>query len=207
MDFVERRARRGWLSFLKADALSQLDQHEATIVWFLNHRAANLTKDFENARREVEEREREASRIRSMRRSALASARPVEMEPIAKVPAMTSDSFAAEFGVSAAQMQELAQENDALVKEYSEMRNAITNTQASMNDIVRLQATLQDQLLYQEAQIDRIYDEATDTLDTVRKANAHLNRATSGQSTSVRFFLWFMVFVTLFVLVLHLISD
>jgi t-SNARE complex subunit (syntaxin) len=123
------------------------------------------------------------------------------------VPALSTESFAKEFDVSPEQMQMLAHENDALVKEYSDMRDAITNTQTSMNDIVRLQTTLQDQLLYQATQIDRLYDEATDTLETVRKANTHLNQAGGRQSTSVRFFLWFILLAAIFVLLLHVISD
>jgi t-SNARE complex subunit (syntaxin) len=117
------------------------------------------------------------------------------------------DQFVEGYGIPAEKMQAFQLENDALVREYMDMPEQVSTTQASLNDIARLQSTLQEQLVYQAAQIDCLYDDAITTVDTVRKANTHLNQAASRQSTSVKMFIWFIFLASLFVLLLHIISD
>lgn len=209
--FLERKGKKhGWFSILQSTPEStQQDQHEEGVIWFLNHRVSTLTKEIENVRDAQKKKEKEAARLRDLRRSALASSRPSEQLASASTttPALSTEKFAEEFKVSPEQMQMLVQENDALLKEYGEMREQISNTTASLNEIVRLQSTLQEHLIYQAAQIDRLFDEAQTTVETVRKANTHLNRAARTQSTSVRFFITFIILMSLFLLLIHIISD
>ncbi|PJF17692.1 hypothetical protein PSACC_02492 [Paramicrosporidium saccamoebae] len=180
-----------------------LDQHEEALVWFLNHRVSNLSRDFESYQSQLEKKEKEVYRIRQMRKTALASSRPATMELQTEPTSVSMDQFVEGYGIPAEKMQALQLENDALVREYMDMQEQVSTTQASLNDIARLQSTLQEQLVYQAAQIDCLYDDAATTVDTVRKANTHLNQAASRQSTSVKLFIWFIFFASLFVLLLH----
>lgn len=206
---LDRKANQGWLSVFRGTAISQLDQHEAAIVWFLNHRLSNLSRKAEAYREQRANSEKETLRVKETQKFALATARPlVDKAPaVPSVPVISNAYLSEEFGVSPEQMQALAMENDSLLQEYSEMQEQIDTTHASIHEIARLQTTLQDQLVYQSTQIDRLFDEANTTVDTVRKANTHLNQTAKRQSGSMTFFLWFMCIATLFVLLLHIISD
>lgn len=153
------------------------------------------------------------AKLRLAHQNALASARPrVGQDPKSSGPSIAApitseSSFKDEFGLDDQQMQELITENDNLLREYNDMQQDLNVAQASINDIARLQSTLQEQLIYQATQIDRLFDEAANTTDTVRKANNQLGHAAGHQSASVRFFLYFVLFATFFLLLLHIISD
>jgi ABC-type Na+ efflux pump permease subunit len=76
-----------------------------------------------------------------------------------------------------------------------------------MNEIARLQATLQESLLYQEATIERLSEDAELTVDMVRKGNVMLHRAANNQS-SFRNVMVVLIFVLTFVMLfLHYYSD
>ena len=152
----------------------------------------------------MERREREAARLRLVKKHALAS---TGTQPAEGPSVCSMEQFAEKYGMDQEQMLLLAEENESLVREYQGMREQITTTQASLNEISRLQSTLQEQLVYQSALIDRLFDDAVSTIDTVKRANTQLARATRGQSTSVKLFLWFIVIATLFVLTIHIVSD
>lgn len=212
MGWIERRSSQGWLAVFRGSVASQLDQHEAAIVWFLNHRFSSLSQGAESYREQLERRAKESLRVKESHKYAMASARPTLDQggtPAAgyPVPVLSNEYLAEEFGVSPQQMQALAMENDSLLKEYGEMKQQIDTTHASINEIARLQTTLQEQLTYQAAQIDRLFDETSTTVNTIQRANTHLTQASKKRSGSVTFFLWFMVMATLFVLLLHIISD
>lgn len=213
IDRLARLAERGWFASFGGGGHSQLDQHEATIVWFLNRMLSSLSRSYEAAKDEEERRLAREARLHLAHQSALASSRPTDdlgartAEPQVAVPSMSKDAFKDEFGLGDKQLQELALENDHLLREYTDMQRELNTAQTSINEIARLQTTLQEQLVYQATQIDRLFDEAVSTTETVRKANVHLGQAAGHQSASVRFFLYFVLLATLFLLLLHVISD
>lgn len=181
-------------------------------MWFLNHKISSLAREYEKIKILQEEKDKEVQRVKSLKKTVLASSRPPLLgggsrleKPIAE--SISSEKFANDFALTEGQLQLLAVENDALMKEYTETQSQIVTTQTSLNEISRLQGTLQEQLVYQASQVDRLFDEASSTVDTLRKANTYLNQATKKQSASVRFFLWLMFFASLFVLLLHWMSD
>lgn len=213
IDPLARRAERGWFASLHGSDHSQVDQHEAAIVWFLNHALSSLSRSYEAAKDEEERRLAREAKLRLAHQNALAGVRPgAGQDSKASRPPVTTfitpeSSFKDEFGLDDKQMQELVTENDNLLREYNDMQQDLNAAQASINEIARLQSTLQEQLIYQATQIDRLFDEVVNTTDTVRKANTQLGHAAGHQSTSVRFFLYFVLFATFFLLLLHIISD
>lgn len=76
-----------------------------------------------------------------------------------------------------------------------------------MNEIARLQATLQESLLYQEATIERLHDDAEETIEMVKKGNAQLNRAASNQSSFAKIMCMIIMGLVLFLLFMHYYSD
>lgn len=199
---IVRNERKGWLNSLVRDGdnYSQINQHEAAVIWFLNHKVSNITKAYEKAK------EVESARERRTIEKTWARLEP-KKATIGAPEIISKEAFKQEFGVDDRQMQELITENEGLLKEYLELQDSISTAQNSINEIARLQTTLQEQLIYQSAQIDRLFDDAVVTMDTVNKANAQLNKAASNQSTTVRIFLYFVLFATILLLLLHFISD
>lgn len=200
---------RGWLAILKGDNSllhQQVDQHEAAIVWFLNHKLSLLNREYDNVKVGEEERIRKQRQLKAI---ALGSVRPTQHSTIGHqaVPIMEEAQFQEKYHVSDSQMQELMAENDSLLREYTEMQSTLTTTQTSLREISRLQITLQEQLVYQATQIDRLFDDSMTTTETVRKANVQLGQAAGTMSRSVRFFAVFVFFAAFFLLLLHFLAD
>lgn len=195
------------------ERLSHIDQHEAAIVAFVNHRMSHLTKCLESERSARIFRFKKSEVIANTRFSVVASRRnhPATSPPSIKlmVPEEpeTPVNFAEKYDLDNSQMAMLVSENEGLLQEFQETSRQVEQAAASLNEISRLQTTLQEQLIYQAAQVEHIYDDADEVAVTMLKANQHLVSASGRQSSSVRFFVCFVLFATLLLLVLHFASD
>ena len=214
--FPERNSGNGWLSFAQTSNISkELDQHEAAVIWIINHRISKLTKDAEDYRDELASKSKVNKSKKEWRQylppttvSVVSPAGEETNIPSPSAPTFeTVETFGEKYNLNQDQLQMLCDENDALLKEYTEMKGQIAETHTSINEIARLQGILQEQIMYQSAQVDRIFDEATITVDTVRKANIQLSNASKSMSASTKFFVWVIIIASLFVLLLHFISD
>ena len=192
------RDKKGWFASIVADENehpAQLTLHESTIVWFLNHRASRLSRLLEehsNFRRPVR---------------PIASPQTASKIAIEETVKMSDQELAEKYSISPIQMQQLVSKNDALLASYSETKTSLAQAEESIFEISRLQMTLQEQLLFQESQIERLHDEAGETVETVGRANAYLANAAKSQSASVRMAAFLIIFLALFLLLVHLISD
>jgi t-SNARE complex subunit (syntaxin) len=173
---------------------------------------SNLTKFLENERAQRLEKQRLTEVAVNTRYSAAASRRPLALQPDQRLvpdPEEEEDKsrFAQQFGLDSNQLAMLVTENEGLLKEFQDTTVHVEQAAASLNEISRLQTTLQEQLMYQAAQVEHIYDDAQDVALTMAKANQQLNRATRRQSSSVGFFICFVLFATILLLILHFSSD
>lgn len=204
---AEQRAltKGGWFSLFRGEEeKNSQDEHEVLIIKFLTHRASTLMAESYDLREEKKP-------VISLEHfvpihpypSTAATSTKHEASQVPAPP--KSSSSAPTLGDS--QMQMLLSENEHLMKEYSEMQNRITATQSDMNEISRLQNTLQEHIVHQAEQIERIFDDAQVTIGTLTQANQYLKQAGKGQSTSVRFFIISVLFMSFLLLLLHFISD
>lgn len=168
-----------------------------------------LNQEYENAKDEEEQRARKHRQLKAI---GVGSVKSIPLsstfqETTNTVLPITTEELKERYKVSDQQMQELVTENDNLLREYTEMQSALVTTQTSIQEISRLQITLQEQLVYQATQIDRLFDDSMTTTETVRKANVQLSHAASHMSRSVRFFIITVLFAAFFLLLLHFLAD
>lgn len=190
---------------------SQLAQHVAAIIWFLGHRYSTASKRYDSMR-EAEQ----AARIRSKkaqdrRLAALASVKqksPTTPKsfPVVEEQANVQD-FAQKYGLSPDQIQMLQSEKDALFQELEGMKNQVRQTEQSVSEIARLQTTLQESLVYQEGQIERIYEDVDLATDMVSKGNVFLGKASKNQSTFSKIMVTLILAMTFVMLFMHFYLD
>ncbi len=185
------------------EKVSHLDRHEAAIAWLLGHRVSLLTRRLESLRSRGDAKAKMQERIAALREAAVSSARPTAQAVQFESGDSADDQPAPLASLSAAQVQVLERENDSLLKELQQTHAAVERSAATLSEIARLQGTLQEQLVFQAAQIDRLYDDAEATADTLGRANEQLAKAASRQTTSTRLIFWLLVFAAFLVLLLH----
>lgn len=117
------------------------------------------------------------------------------------------EDFSRKYGLSEQQMQMLQREKQELYNELLDTQAQMKHTERSVHEIARLQTTLQESLLYQEAQIERIYDDVDIAVDMVQKGNLYLKKASGKQSTFARIMVFLILFLTGIMLFMHFYLD
>ncbi len=204
-ELEQARRKRGWFASSTSAGHSQLSQHMAAIIIFLNHLNSVLSKRFEAMKGAVRSR----SVVQEKRITSLAAIRkdskptsPNTSPTTAAAHLMDVGEFAEQYGLSQDQIQMLQEEKQALFQELSQTKQQVSQAEKSVSEIVRLQITLQETLMYQETQIERLYDDSEVTLDMIQRGNVFLNKASKSQHTFrniivtiiliATFILWFM---------------
>lgn len=101
----------------------------------------------------------------------------------------------------------LQQQSNPLETEYTEMAAMLTATETHVVEISRLQATLAFHLVHQDAQIERLAEDATLTRDTVQRGNAELQVALKRGSSGLREMIIACILVlSLAILLIHFLS-
>lgn len=183
-------------------AASMLDRHEAAVAWFLGHRLSLLTRRLEAVRAKADAAGRIRERISVLRETASSRA-TVPSAGILDDNSDQTNHHAERPTLSAQQLQQLSTENESLLAELQQTHAAVERSAATLSEISRLQSTLQEQLVFQAAQIDRLHADAEMTVDTLGRANEQLTAAGQRQVTSARLLLWLFIFSALIVLILH----
>lgn len=103
--------------------------------------------------------------------------------------------------------EQLLQQNP-LETEFSEMASMLTTTETHLVEISRLQATLAFHLAHQEAQIERLAEDASFTRDTVQRGNAELQAALRRGSSGLReMIIACVLLLALAILLVHFLSP
>lgn len=224
VDRLERmeseRRRPGWFASSPPD--SQLVQHVSVIIWFLSHKYSIVSKSYEAAKATKSSAMEHLKKVQEKRLHALASIKKPSQQSrsstasspksnTASLPIeedrMEVSEFAAKYGLSDDQVQMLQQEKNHLFHELADMQTQIKQTEKSVSEIARLQATLQESLTFQEGQIERIFEDAEFAIDMVSKGNVYLNKASKSQSTFRTIMVSLILFMTFIMLFMHFYLD
>lgn len=122
-----------WLTGGSKGKPSQLSQHLAAVVWFLNHNYSMASKAFEKLKADAETYEKGAKERLEKRTALLASnvaANKQGSKPLSQVVANeinrpSEENFAAKYRLSEQQLQTLIRENDTVLQELSDMQNQV----------------------------------------------------------------------------------
>lgn len=209
-------ARGSWMALFRADvAISQEEEHRLLVIKFLTHRSSSLmaeSYDLKEEKKNIFGKPEAKSPTGAMnncageeKSMATLHTTPSAVSSGTKPPREAGDIDQPR--ISDSQMLMLLGENDQLMREYAEMHSMIVSTHADINEISRLQTTLQEHIVYQTEQIERLFDEAHGTIGTIQQANVYLSKAGKSQSASVRLFIAAIIFMSILLLLLHSISD
>lgn len=189
---------------------SQLELHLTAIVWYLNHNYSKASRDYEQMKASTRKQDHgHLKQAQEMRSIALSSIPQKLSSPVVSPveDKVNLDVFSKKYGLSDQQMQMLQREKHELYNELADTQAQMKHTERSVHEIARLQTTLQESLLYQEAQIERIYDDIDIAADMVQKGNKFLNKASSRQSTFAKIMVFFILFMTGIMLFMHFYLD
>lgn len=194
--FVKKKKKESIIGslFTNLDNISNhIRQHEESIIWFLGHRLSTVTRKLEILCLEKSFSERVVSRITATtkditkRKDLDEDNEFVRRRRNVKVGEEASNDFIKKLGIPPSQLQELVNKNEAIIKEYEEMKTHIDKTESSIFDISKLQSTLEEQLIYQNNRVDSLLDDASNSLHLISNANKNLNSAGKKQSMSIKF--------------------
>jgi hypothetical protein len=111
---------------------SQLSQHLAAVVWFLNHNYSMTSKAFEKLKTEAETYERAIKDKLEKRTALLANNLTTSKQGNKQLPVIfneinrpSEESFAAKYSLSEQQVQTLIRENDVAFQELSDMQSQV----------------------------------------------------------------------------------
>lgn len=208
---MEKSRTRGWFSSADAGE-TQVTQHIATIIWYLSHTYSSISKEFESLKQSKGQGKEHLKKAQEKRVSALASYKPKSSPssgPSSPVldDKMKVDEFAQKYHLSPDQIQMLQTERQEIVQELTDMKGQVRQTERSVNEIARLQTTLQESLVYQESQIERLYDDAELTVDMVQRGNAYLSKASKNQSGFRNIMVIIILTLTFIMLFMHAYLD
>lgn len=202
----------GWFSSGTQEN-TQLVQHMSAVLWFLSHKYSMLSKAFNKISDDKQKGKEHLKRLQDKRMSALASVQ-LKSPTTRKSPdvavtesKMKVDEFAQKYGLSSDQVQMLQHEKQELFNELQDMQGQMRQTEKSVAEIARLQTTLQESLMYQETQIERLYDDIDLTIDMVQKGNMYLNKASKNQSAFSKIMVFLILFMTGIMLFMHFYLD
>lgn len=129
---AKQRASFAWLIGGNQSKPSQLSQHLAAVVWFLNHNYSMASKAFEKLKTEAEAYERIIQEQLEKRTSLLASNLTTSKQGSKQSPVLVNEinrpseeSFAAKYSLSEQQLQTLIRENDVVFQELSDMQSQV----------------------------------------------------------------------------------
>lgn len=200
----------GWFSSGSQEN-AQLVQHMSAVLWFLSHKCSMLSKAFNKISDHKQKGKEHAKRLQDKRMTALASVQlksPTATRNYTDVEGkMKVDEFAQRYGLSSDQVQMLQQEKQELFDELQDMQGQMRQTEKSVAEIARLQTTLQESLMYQETQIERLYDDIDLTIDMVQKGNMYLGKASKNQSAFSKIMVFLIMFMTGIMLFMHFYLD
>jgi DNA repair exonuclease SbcCD ATPase subunit len=203
----------GWFTSGVHNQDGQLIQHMSAVLWFLSHKYSMLSKAFNKITDDKQKGKEHLKRLQDKRLAALASVQLKSPTPQVSrdlaVPEskLKVEEFAQKYGLSSDQVQMLQHEKQELFNELQDMQGQMRQTEKSVAEIARLQTTLQESLMYQETQIERLYDDIDLTIDMVQKGNMYLNKASKNQSAFSKIMVFLILFMTAIMLFMHLYLD
>jgi len=216
-DLVDRVAeldkpKTGWFSSSSTGlAESQLAQHFATIVWFLGHKYSEISKSFDRQKANRKQDLSHLKHVQEKRAMALAASTLQQKSmtrPILPVEEKIAvDAFAQKYDLSPDQVQMLQHEKQELFHELADTQSQMRQTERSVAEIARLQTTLQESLMYQETQIERLYDDVDTALLMVDRGNAYLGKAAKNQSAFSKIIVTLVLCLTGILLFMHFYLD
>lgn len=188
---------------------NQIRQHEESIIWFLGHKLSTITRKLEISCLERSFSNRISSRISSAIKESSSlksnneddSSSSTRRRRTPKVDDEVSDKFIKSLGIPPSQLQDLIHKNEAIVKEYEEMKTHIDRTESTIFDISKLQSTLEEQLLYQNNKVDNLLDDASSSLHHLSNANKNLSSAGKKQSMSIKFVFFVLILCSILLLI------
>ncbi|KAK9320983.1 hypothetical protein V1517DRAFT_187417 [Lipomyces orientalis] len=185
----------------KEDARNaMLGLHRRGVTQFLNY-LLTKTSELQTELQEVRV-SREAERAKSMLNSRTAGVQS-KISGIITVEQMLAQAEQQDeprLEDNPALLQQLEQENAALLAEFQETLEQTQHAEKSLYEIAALQGELEMHLAHQSEMTQQLYDEAVQTMGDVRNANTQLQTARKRNRIASKIIIFISLFLALFLL-------